>query len=90
MSAIAGYRKLSEEDVAMINMIKRKGDDIDSFICGLENRNHTAPRAVGVPEGMRDVPEADSIDPRQLAVARTKLEEGFMHLVRAIAQPRSF
>lgn len=93
MSAVApitGYRELSEEDVALINMAKSKANDLDSLICGLENRKPTPPRSPGALEALRPEPLPGSIDPRELALARTKLQEGFMHLVRAIAQPKSF
>lgn len=87
---VTGYRDLTEEDVAIINMIKGKGNDLDMFICGLENRPPTPQRAYGQPEANRAEPLDGSVDPRQLSLARTKFEEGFMHLVRAVAQPRSF
>ena len=93
MSAVApitGYRELNEEDVALINMVKSKANDIDSFMCALENREHTPPRPFGTLEVLRLEPLEGSIDSRELALARTKLQEGFMHLVRAIAQPKSF
>ena len=87
---VTGYRDLTDEDVALINMAKAKANDLDSFISALENRPHTPPRAFGQLEAARPTPENGSVDPRQLSIARTKLEEGFMHLVKAIAQPRSF
>lgn len=87
---VTGYRNLNDEDVALINMCKAKANDLDIFICALENRSPTAPRALGVPEGSRPEPADGSVDPRELAMARTHLQDGFMHLVKAIAQPRSF
>ena len=87
---IMGYRELNESETQLINLVKGKAEDLDVFICGLENKDHSAPRPVGVPESGRPQAEANSVDPRELAAARTKLQEGFMHLVRAIAQPGSF
>lgn len=89
-SRVTGYRDLNDEDVALINLCKGKANDIDSFICGLENRPPTPQRAYGTPEGSRPDPGEGSVDPRELALARTHLQDGFMHLVKAIAQPRSF
>jgi hypothetical protein len=85
-----GYRDLSAEDKALINIIKGKADEVDSLIGALEIRPATLSRRVGEAEKDRAVPADGSVDPRQLALARTQLEDGFMHLVRAIAQPRSF
>ena len=87
---ITGYRELSEEDIQLVNLAKAKANDIDSFICALENRDHTPPRPFGTLEATRGEVVPGSIDSRQLALARTHFEEGFMHLVRAITQPRSF
>lgn len=87
---VTGYRNLNEEDVALINMCKSKANDLDAFICALENRDSTPNRAYGQLEAARAEPVDGSIDGRELAIARTKLQEGFMHLVKSIAQPRSF
>lgn len=87
---IRGYRKLSDEDLAIINIIKGKADDLDSLICALENRPATLGRRVGEAERERHPASDGSIEPRQLALARSQLEDGFMRLIRAIAQPRSF
>lgn len=87
---VTGYRDLNDADVALINTCKAKANDIDSFICALENRDSTPNRAYGQLEGARGEPADGSIDGRELAMARTHLQDGFMHLVKAIAQPRSF
>ena len=87
---VTGYRDLNDADVALINTCKSKANDLDSFICALENRPATPPRTYGTLEGARPEPGEGSIDPRELALARTHLQDGFIHLVKAIAQPRSF
>ena len=86
---IKGYRELNDAETQLINIIKGKADDLDVFICGLENKDHTPPRPIGVPESGRPEVNPNSVDARELAQARTKFQEGFMHLVRAIAQPGS-
>lgn len=87
---VTGYRDLTDDDVEIINACKAKANDLDAFICALETRPATPQRASGQPEAMRAVPLDGSVDQRELAIARTKLQEGFMHLVKAVAQPRSF
>lgn len=87
---VTGYRDLTDEDVELINACKAKADDMDAFICALETRPPTPQRNHGQLEGDRAVPLDGSVDPRELAMARTHLQDGFMHLVKAIAQPRSF
>jgi hypothetical protein len=87
---IRGYRDLSDEDIGLMNSAKEKADSLDEFICTLEIRRSTLSRIVGHPESKRPPPDPNSIDGRELALARTKFQEGFMHLVRSIAQPRSF
>ena len=87
---VTGYRDLTVDDIELINACKAKADDIDAFICTLEIRPPTPQRNFGQLEGDRAVPLDGSIDPRELAMARTHLQDGFMHLVKAIAQPRSF
>lgn len=35
----------------------------------------------------RDISQIEGVDPRQMAIARTQLQQGFMWFVRAIAKP---
>ncbi|MBR0681913.1 hypothetical protein GXW74_15570 [Roseomonas eburnea] len=70
-SKIAGYRTLTESEIAMMNHIKAKEAGIAELAALVRN---TAP--AGEPQ-------------RQVAIAVTAFEEGFMRLVRAVARPVS-
>lgn len=75
MTAINGYRVLSQVEIDAINCIKREGTEVEQLINGLADK-----LAVGL-----HVP-----DPRWLAIARTHLQQGFMALVRSVAKPTGF
>jgi len=72
---IKGYRKLSDDEINKINMVKKAGNDLDELIA-----------IIG---GNSGIPEQDA-DPRWLAMARTDLQVGIMKLVRSIAKPAGF
>jgi hypothetical protein len=76
MSAITGYRTLSESEVLLINEIKRVGEEVRGLIAKLR------------PNG----PEAWVGDPDQrwVSIGATRLQEGFMALTRSVAKPTSF
>lgn len=65
--AIPGYRTLSDEELAMVEAIKRMEAAMNGF--------------------MDQVATVEGLDRRQLALAATHIEEGFMHLVRSITKP---
>ena len=67
---IKGYRDLSEDEIAAINVLKEFGE-----------------RAGGVVEELRLV---EDIDQRWVEIGITHLQQGFMALIRAIAQPEGF
>jgi hypothetical protein len=75
---VSGYRKLDEDELAMVNQIKAAGpaiqamlDDVGSLIAA-RTKKYPAP---------------DSEDYRALALAKTNLQQGFMWLIRAAASP---
>jgi len=82
---IKGYRDLSQEEINLMNKIKAKGEEVGELINEFNK--------------MRDV-DADIIGKltneqlaetrRTLALAKTKLQTGFMWFVRAVALPDSF
>lgn len=73
---ITGYRDLTQDEIDKMNEIKAKGEEVRTLIDGMQT-------AVALPGGLAP-------DPRALAIARTKLQEGFMWLTRSIAKPESF
>ncbi|MGD9676510.1 MAG: hypothetical protein AB7V19_07495 [Candidatus Bipolaricaulia bacterium] len=88
---ITGYRDLTAEEIEAMNNLKAIGNQMDDALAFIESTFAPTPgRQTGQAERDRVSPVTGSYDARQLALARTCLEEGVMHAVRAIAQPRSF
>lgn len=73
---IKGYRDLSPEEIALMNEIKQKAVECGALCLKLKEMNK--------PSGDRH------LDQRWVAIGTTHLQEGFMALVRAVAQPESF
>ena len=67
---IAGYRELSEAEIALMNKCKAMGQHVGELCTEVAN--------------------TPGIDGRWAAIARTELQQGFMALVRSIAQPTTF
>jgi hypothetical protein len=82
MPEIAGYRVLPEEDVALINRIKAHANETAAL--WEEVRLHVT-RSKHVPGSVPDSEPA-----RWAAIARTDLQQGYMALTRAVAQPAGF
>lgn len=81
-SDITGYRVLPEEDVDLINRIKAHANE--TYMLWEEVRLHVT-RSKHVPGSIPDSEPA-----RWAAIARTDLQQGYMALVRSIAQPAGF
>lgn len=83
---ITGYRQLSQEEVDLMNEAKALAEQCGAFIQKL--RHHP-------PEGLVDrtaeMPNGKvPIDQRWVHIGTTQLQQGFMALTRAIAQPTTF
>lgn len=72
---ITGYRHLNDGEVKAINDIKALANEVGALVEELA----TDQFALG-----------KGVDKRWLAIAKTELQQGFMALVRAVAQPKSF
>lgn len=81
-SDIKGYRTLPQEDVDLINRVKAHANE--TCLLWEEVRLHVT-RSKHI-EGT--IP--DSEPARWAAIARTELQQGYMALVRAVAQPKGF
>jgi len=80
---IPGYRVLSDDELSLIDQAKAAKAAILDMIDKLDRYPHSSPfGAVGTVAGR------PTLDHRNLAIARTQIEMGFMALVKAIAQPR--
>ena len=89
---ITGYRQLSEAEVALMNEGKALADQCGAYIAKL--RGHPATAADGIPRnhetlgGQPMVPP--SLDQRWISIGATPLQQGFMAVIRGIAQPSTF
>lgn len=73
---VTGYRKLTQTEVDLMNEIKAKGDAMGEMVAKLKAITpHQAP---------------NGIDQRWVSIGATRLQEGVMALVRAVAQPTNF
>ncbi len=89
---ITGYRQLSEEEVALMNEGNALAEQVGEYIAKL--RNHPATAADGIPR----IHEAynsqqkylHSLDQRWISIGATQLQQGFMAVIRGIAQPSTF
>lgn len=76
---IKGYRDLTGNEIALMNEGKELAEKVGAFIAKLD--------AIGKgEEGDAEIQP----DGRWVAIARTQLQQGFMALTRAIAQPTTF
>lgn len=87
---ITGYRKLSDEEGALMNEIKAKGAEFHALFEKV--KAHLADqRQSAFLHGPAELPRIERAEPgRWAALARTHFQEGCMALTRAVAQPDSF
>jgi hypothetical protein len=84
---IKGYRQLSAEEQSLINEAKELSEQCGKFIARL--RQHPMSLA-GQPPAQ---PEGDALrhlDQRWVSIGATHLQEGWMAVIRGIAQPTTF
>lgn len=72
---IKGYRELSAEEIAVINMIKNTAAEVGALVSILTRMQ----------EGGDVTP-----DQRWVSIGATHLQQGFMALTRAVAKPDFF
>lgn len=80
---IKGYRELSVEEIALMNEIKAKSEELGALF----DRMDRMPNPVPVDHPVRP---AITVDKRWLAIARTQVQQGIMAWVRSVAQPTTF
>ncbi len=85
---IAGYRDLTEDEIALMNEVKTKAAEVGTLVEKLRERLPAfkmdgKPVQVGVSE------EAYETD-RWMTIGTDHLQQGFMALTRAVARPTTF
>ncbi|MGE0487294.1 MAG: hypothetical protein AB7Q81_24280 [Gammaproteobacteria bacterium] len=75
---ITGYRDLSQAEIDLMNEIKAEGERVRELCDKL-----TALQAPHEGQGRK-------VDGRWVSIGRTHLQQGFMALVRSVAQPTTF
>lgn len=75
---ITGYRQLSEAEVALMNEGKALAEQVGAYIAKLRSPalNEQTPPLV--------------LDYRWISIGATQLQQGFMAVIRGIAQPTTF
>lgn len=79
---IKGYRNLDPTDIALINKVKDHAAATEAL---WDEVRRAVTRQKYIPGTIPDTEPA-----RWCAIARTELQQGYMALVRAIAQPAGF
>jgi hypothetical protein len=86
---IAGYRVLTEQEVALINRVKRMGVEVEAVVNDVRDYVFEQGNAEGMPG--EELARLTLAEPERWSeMARGDLQTGFMKLVRAIAQPSGF
>ena len=75
---VSGYRKLSDDELKLVNRLKARGRELADDLALVEaliasrNEQHGAPDAEAY---------------RALALGKTNIQQGYMWLIRAVAAP---
>jgi len=78
---ISGYRELNEEEIALMNRIKAKGEELKELIDEANELTAKTSEEYGT---------ADGEHYRWSAIAKSHLQQGLMALTRAVAKPNFF
>jgi len=84
---ITGYRQLSEAEVALMNEGKALAEACGAYIAKLREHANTS---FGAPAGAVQVDGMPTLDQRWVSIGATQLQQGFMAVIRGIAQPTTF
>ena len=80
---ITGYRQLSQDEVSLMNEGKALAEACGAYIAKL--RSHVPDNGEGP-----TVAPGGSLDQRWVSIGATQLQQGFMAVIRGIAQPTTF
>ena len=80
---VTGYRQLTEAEVALMNEAKALAEQCGELIYKLRGY-------VPDPESHVVTVPGGSLDQRWISIGATQLQQGFMAVIRGIAQPTTF
>ena len=83
---ITGYRQLTEAEVALMNEGKALAEACGAYVKKLRQHDGTV-RDEATPD---EVKAALMLDQRWISIGSTQLQQGFMAIIRGIAQPTTF
>ena len=83
---ITGYRQLSEAAVALMNEGKALAEQVGAYIEKL--RKHNGIAGDSWTQAQKDA--VLCLDQRWISIGATQLQQGFMAVIRGIAQPTTF
>lgn len=83
---ITGYRQLSAQEAELMNEGKALAEQCGAFIEKL--RAHPQSKTQQAP--VADALELQPLDQHWISVGATQLQQGFMAVIRGIAQPTTF
>ena len=91
---IAGYRDLTEDEIALMNEVKAKAAEVGTLVEKLRERLPAfkmdgEPAQVGDQALIGVTEEAFETD-RWMTIGQDHLQQGFMALTRAVARPTTF
>lgn len=81
---LTGYRQLTAKDAELMNEGKRLAEQVGAYVEKLRTLHASTADRGPVETGQ------PTVDPRWIAIGQTQLQQGFMALARAVAQPTTF
>jgi hypothetical protein len=82
---ITGYRELSYQELELINEGKALAEKVGAYIEKLRTHESAGGKRFG--ESAGNMPP---LDQRWVSIGATQLQQGFMAVIRGIAQPTTF
>ena len=85
---VTGYRQLTEAEVALMNEGKALAEQVGAYIAKL--RSHPSVGFLSASPAAVENHGLVPLDQRWISIGATDLQQGFMAVIRGIAQPTTF
>lgn len=91
-AAIKGYRQLTPADQALINECKELAEQCGAMVARLRAMQPSPPSGptLAAPSETDPLGQNTTIDHRWVSIGATQLQQGWMAVIRGIAQPSTF